>query len=99
MPSWTPGPSIEPDGTPHVPLYNDPLTQTCVRHEMHHMLETVMMRRRGGGKGHLCGTRPGGGGAWGERSGLVYAASVVGVVSGDAECEGLWLLADVLSFQ
>lgn len=52
-----------------------------------------MMRRRGGDKGHVCGTRPGGGGAWGERSGLVYAASVVGVVSGDAECEGLWLLA------
>lgn len=40
-----------------------------------------------------------GGCASGERSGLVYSASVVGVVSGDAECEGLWLLADVLSFQ
>lgn len=58
-----------------------------------------MMRTRGGGKRHVCGTRPGGGGAWGERSGLVYAASVVRGVSGDAECEGLWLLADVLSFQ
>lgn len=37
-----------------------------------------MRRRRGGDDGHVRGTRPGGGGVWGERSGLVYSVSVVG---------------------
>lgn len=78
MPSGASGHLMEPDGTPHVPLGNDPLTRTCMGHEMHHMLEIVMMRRRGGEDNrHACGTSPGGGVVWGERSGLVYLASVV----------------------
>lgn len=96
MPSGVSGHLIEPDGTPHVTLGNDPLTQTCMGHETHHMLEIVMRRRRGGDNWHVRSTRPGGGSAWGERSGLVYLASVIRggrVVSGDAVCEGLLLLA------
>jgi len=65
MPSGASGHLIEPDGTPHVSLGNDPLTRTCMGHDTHHMVEIVMMMRRGGDNWHVRGTRPRGGGCMG----------------------------------